>query len=159
MPKVKKSSWFVLALDPFMSWAFFIMNLSLHFCVDSRQWLGKHNPPFIIYYYSIGPVPLMVYSGTEVLDIEAFIDRGLLGAQGSLSFSCSQCQESDEGFQGHFVFFWYFHGLSVKVMVVHGLVFMLSMALILYIRPACLWIEMFKRDRLYLKLQCMFMLW
>lgn len=47
----------------------------------------------------------MVYSGTEVLDIEAFIERGLLGAQSALSFCFSQCQESDVGFQGHFVFF------------------------------------------------------
>jgi len=56
----------------------------------------------------------MVYSGTEVLDIEAFIERGLLGAQGSLSFCCSQCQESDEGFQGHFVVFSVFMFCTLK---------------------------------------------
>lgn len=56
----------------------------------------------------------MVYSGTEALDIEAFMERGLLGAQGSLSFSCSQCQESDEGFQGHFVLFGIFMVYPLK---------------------------------------------
>lgn len=57
----------------------------------------------------------MVYSGTEVLDIEAFTERGLLGAQSALSFCFSQCQESSEGFQGHFVFFGVFIVDPIKI--------------------------------------------
>lgn len=125
LSKIQKTYIF-LALAPFMSQAFFIMSLSVHFCVDSSQWLGKHNPPFIIYKYSIGPVPLMVYSGTEVLDIEAFIEHGLLGAQSSLSFCCIQCQHSDEVFEG----------LSFRLSFTYC---MFSMALIYNVGPVCVY--------------------
>lgn len=78
----------------------------------------------------------MVYSSTEVLDIEAFIERGLLGAQSALSFCFSQCQESDEGFQGHFVFFGVFIVYLIKIDCGSR---MFSMALIFNAGPVCVY--------------------